>query len=483
VRGLAALALVLAMALPARALERLPAALHVHSDLSTGDFSLEDLVAMADRQGLEALLLAENYLLRVEYGLPPFRALTRVTYEERGVLDLGPGRYLARVADVRRKHPRVLLIPGVEVTPHAFWTGSPLELMLHNTQKNILVFGVNDPLALGRLPVMGNRTDERYSWQSVADAAPGLLVLPGLAFLLRKSRWRRRIGRTTVIVRRRAWVLGLVLTALGLAALVRGWPFTVDRYPPWDDYGMAPYQAVIDHVERLGGAAVWSFPEAPDMGERRVGPLQVAWRTEPYPDDLLRTARYTAFGGLYEQPVRAVEPGGVWDRLLAQYAAGERSRPAWAVGEAGFHGISAGKRLGNVQTVFLVEERTEAAVLGALRRGRLYAVQRGAETELVLREFSIAAPGAVATLSDALRVPAGTPLEVRIAISASGGAVLPVRLTLVKNGAVVEAWAGQTPFQTVRRESTDGRPAVYRLDVRSTAPHRLLTSPIFVAGP
>jgi hypothetical protein len=54
-----------------------------------------------------------------------------------------------------------------------------------------------------------------------------------------------------------------------------------------------------------------------------------------------------------------------------------------------------------------------------------------------------------------------------------------VRLSLVRNGAVAEARAGQTPFETVRRERADGR-SVYRLDVRSTAPHRLLTSPIFV---
>src|SRR5262245_66397983 len=81
----------------AAAVERVSAALHVHSDLSTGDFSLEQLTAMAEKQGIGALLLTENYLARVEYGLPPFRALTRAVREERSVLDLGIDRYLARV--------------------------------------------------------------------------------------------------------------------------------------------------------------------------------------------------------------------------------------------------------------------------------------------------------------------------------------------------------------------------------------------------
>jgi len=289
-RWLALLAVGLAVsALPAAALERLPAALHVHSDLTTGDFSLEDLTQMAERQGIEALLLSENYLLRITYGLPPFRALTRVAYEERGVLAAGLDRYLARVAEVRRNHPRVLLVPGVEVMPHFYWTGSPPVLTLHNTQKNLLVFGISDPEALAGLPAIGNPRTGRYTWQSAMDAVPVVLLIPGLALILRKRPRRHRIGRTVVVIRRRAWLAGTVLTGLGLLALARGWPFTVDRYSPWRDHGVAPYQALIDHVERLGGAAVWSFPEAPDLGERAVGPLHVTWRTDPYPDDLLRT--------------------------------------------------------------------------------------------------------------------------------------------------------------------------------------------------
>ena len=81
------LGLLLALALtgPAAALERVRGVVHVHSDITTGDFSLEGLVGLADRQGIGALLLAENYRLRVEYGLPPFRALTRVVRQERSL--------------------------------------------------------------------------------------------------------------------------------------------------------------------------------------------------------------------------------------------------------------------------------------------------------------------------------------------------------------------------------------------------------------
>ncbi len=466
----------------AERLHPLPAAVHVHSDLSTGAFPVEELARAAQRQGLGALLLAENYRLRVEYGLPPFRALTRVGREERGITAGGLPQYLARVAQARRAVPGMVLVPGLEVVPHYHWTGSPLTLSLvaRNTQKNLLVFGLADPGAVAALPVVGNAAGGRYGRQSLLDAVPVLLVIPGLALLVSRRRRQRRLGRTIVVVRQRRWLAGSLLVGLGVAALLRGWPFVEERFPPWQDHGIAPHQAVIDHVERLGGAAVWSFPEAPDEGQLTLGPVRVGWRTDPHPDDLLRTARYTAFGALYEQPTRVAEPGDLWDRLLAQYAAGERSRPAWGLGEAGYHDGSAGKRLGTVQTVFLVGERSEAGVLEALRRGRLYALHRTAEAGLVLDAFTVTTPIGVAVPGDTLRLPAGTPLEVRATIGVSGGAPLPVRLSLIRNGTMVQAWAGPTPLQVVHREAFDGRPLVLRLDARGAPPHRLLTSPVIV---
>jgi len=484
-RRAAGVALALGALLPAAApaLERLPAALHVHSDLTTGDHSLAALAAAAERQGIEALLLAENYLLRVEYGVPPFRALTRVTWEEPSVLAAGVDRYLARVAEARRRHPRVLLVPGVEVMPHYYWTRErfALHLTVHDTQKNLLVFGVTDPAALAALPVAGNRR-AGLTWQSALEAIPALLVVAGVGVLARKHGRRRRLGRLMVGVRRRRRVIGAALVAIGAAALVRGWPFLQDPYPPWAPAGLAPHQALIDRVEGLGGAAVWSFPEAPDAGERRFGPVRVTWRTEPHADDLLRTFRYTAFGALYEQPTRVTEPGGVWDRLLAQYAAGERSRPAWAVGESGFHDTSAGKRLGAVQTVLLVSERSEAGVLQALRRGRLYALKRTPDSALVLAEFAVTGGAGTAGPGDTLAVPAGARIELRLAIEATAGAE-PVRVILVRNGVAAEAWAGRTPFHATYRETYDGAPLVLRVDVRGRAPHHLVASPVFVQAP
>ncbi|HEV8472137.1 MAG TPA: hypothetical protein VGR82_05100 [Methylomirabilota bacterium] len=462
--------------------ERLPAVVHVHSDLSTGDFSLEELAVMAERQGVGALLLTENYLARVDYGLPPFRALTRVSHEVRSVhgrLD----EYLARVAQAQAVRPRVLLLAGVEVMPHYFWTGSPLslEMTLHGTQKNLLVFGL-DRAALARLPVIGNERPARLGLQPILDALPGLLILPGLVLLARPRTHRRRLGQAVVVLRRRAWFAGVTFCAVGIIALARAWPFAVPLHSPYVDAGVAPFQTVIDYVQARGGAVVWSLPEARDSGEQAVGPVRVTWATEPYADDLLRTARYTAFGAVYEDTTRAERPGEVWDRLLQQYAAGERTRPAWAVGESAFHDYSANKRIGPIQTVFFVRERSEAGVLEALRAGRMYALQRGRDAGLALAEFTASAGGGIAISGETLRAVRGWPLEVTLAIDATEPRGADVRLTLVRSGVVVGAWTGPTPLRVVHRETWDGQPAVFRLEARGNGA-RLLSNPIFVRQP
>src|SRR5439155_444220 len=243
----------------------------------------------------------------------------------------GLRRFLDTVAEARRRNPRVLLIAGVEVVPHYYWTGSPLalEMTAHNTQKNLLVFGLARE-ALEALPVTGNMAAGGFAWTVALDLVPGLLLIPGALLLVAKRRAVQRVGHAVVLVRRRRWLPGGFLCAVGALALARAWPFTVDPYPPYSDLGLAPHQALIDYIDRLGGVTVWSLPEARDSGEQWLGPIRVAWQTDPYPDDLLRTFRYTAFGAVYEDTTRFDLGGGGWDQLLRQYAAGERSRPAWA---------------------------------------------------------------------------------------------------------------------------------------------------------
>lgn len=467
---------------PRPALAALRGEIHVHSDVSTGDFSLDGLADLAEKQGVDVLMLSENYLVRIEYSLPPFRALTRVTYADRSVRAYGIERFLARVAATQRRFPRLVIIPGVEVIPHYYWTGSPfdLDMTLHDTQKNLLIFGLSDAAKLRGLPVIGNGAGQ-FTLASVIDVVPALLLIPGVRLLLVKRQQRIRIGRAWVIVRRRRWITGTLFCVIGTVAAVRAWPFGGDRYPYWQNPGLAPHQDLINHVHDLGGITVWSFPEARDTGERFVGPVHVSWRTDPYPDDLLRTSRYTAFGAVYEDTTSFEHAGRGWDTVLGQYARGERSQPAWAMAESGFHGFHAGKRIGHVQTVFLTNDRSEAGVLDTFKRGRMYALLRSGTAPLSLAEFTVTGGSTSAGTGETLRIPAGTLLEVRIGVDIGGGAAQPIRVNLVRNGSIVASWAADAPCRLVYREPFDGAPGYFRLGVGVVnTPGRLLSNPIFV---
>jgi hypothetical protein len=459
------------------------AIVHVHTDLSTGELSIDEVVRRAREQGIAAVFLAENYLIRIEYGLPPFRSLLGVRREAPSVLARGIERYLDEVAAARQRHPDMVIVPGVEVIPHYRWTGSPLagNLTIHDLQKNILVFGLETPAALAALPAIGSPATARYSSRSLVEAAPVLLVIPGIHLLARKVSRRRVIGRVAIVRRVRRWGSGGLLIAIGLLALIRGAPFTTESLSPYDDLGIAPYQDLIDAVEQQQGVAMWSFPDAFDRGDEHFLGLRVSRRTEPYGDDLLRSFRYSAFGGLYEDTTRFPEPGGGWDYLLAQYAREERSRPAWLVGESGFHGDGEGKWIGAVETVFPAADRSEAALLEALRRGRAYGVFRPERaTAPVLDRFVVTAGSATGGAGDTMRVPRGTPVTVAATIRMSDESARPVRLTLVKSGRIARMWTGATPLAVEHAEPFDGSPTYFRLEARGPETARILSNPVIL---
>ena len=131
--------------------------------------------ALAEQQGIGALLLAENYLLRVEYGLPPFRALTRVTREERSVL-------ATRSSATSRAWPRcggdcphvLLIVPGVEVMPHYHWTGSPLalDMTVHNRRRTSSSSASPIPPRCARCPSPASRPRGHYACSRCSTRCP-----------------------------------------------------------------------------------------------------------------------------------------------------------------------------------------------------------------------------------------------------------------------------------------------------------------------
>jgi hypothetical protein len=118
-------------------------------------------------------------------------------------------------------------------------------------------------------------------------------------------------------------------------------------------------------------------------------------------------------------------------------------------------------------------------VLDALRRGRMYAVQRTREVGFDLTQFSATAGGATVGMGETLAAPAGTPVEVTATVEASDGGRHDVRVSLVRNGRLEALERGATPLRVVRRETADGTPVVLRVEARG-ARQRVVSNPIFV---
>ncbi len=463
----------------------LTAVFHVHSTWSTGSASLDGLAAAAERAGIQAVVLTENYLARVEYGLLPFRRVFRWREE---VPSLAAGTlpaYLTAVREAQARHPGVLLVPGLEVLPHYHWSGSPWTgtLTLHNTQKNLLVVGL-DLRALRGLPVAGNMEGVPVRWGPSVAAIVAAVLLASAGVYLAGSRRRRRIRlqRVTVVEARSRRVPGLALILLAVLLLLNNFPARAFPFDPYRDAGAAPYQALIRYAAERGGLTFWSFPEARDLQVLTRGPFRITLRTNPYPEDLLATDGYTGFGGIYEDTTTFTDPGGGWDRRLQEFALGQRSTPGWAVGEAGFHFEGqAGKSLVNVVTVLWVRERSVEGVIEALRAGRAVAIQGVAAYRLSLDRFEVSAGARIAGIGETVAAPPGAPVLVRTTVAASDGKAHPIEVLLVRSGDVVARRAGRTPLTLeYREEGRAGAAAVFRVQARGEVPHQLLSNPIFV---
>jgi hypothetical protein len=462
------------------------AAVHVHTTFSTGALSLEELIEAARREGIGALILTENFLLRFEYGLFPLRGLLKKVVEQPSALRMGIGPYLRAIEMAQAKSPDVILIPGVEVVPYYYWTGSPLtgDLTQWDAQKNLLVVGLSRPEDYQQIPAIGNDRSLFPRPVGLVQLALAIVAIGGGCLLLATRRVRRiRLTHFDLMVRKRRWLPGAA--ALGVGGLLFFEAFASSELHPYrGDLGIEPYQQVIDTVRDRGGMSFWSYPEARDFNRIGLGLFGgVVVRTEPYPEALFQSQGYTGFGAVYQDNVSITEPGRGWDRLLEEHAQGLRTLPPWGIGELGYHGPS--KRLGDVLSVFLVPGPSREAILEALREGRFYALRPLPDHHLVLADFSISQEGRKewALMGGELEAAGPGPLLISLKLRASREESVPFTLRLIRAGRILEVRQGRTPFDTVVKVAPPerGRREFFRMEV--TAPHRLLSNPIFVRRP
>jgi len=453
--------------------------------MSTGTLSLESLATRAEQQQLDVLILSENFTLRYDYGFHPFDGFLAYQVNFPSVMEFGIQRFLDEVRTVQQRHPNLIIIPGVEVAPHYYWTGSLLQgnLTMHNAQRNLLVIGLQKAEDYEGLPSRGNAGSFVWNRQSLANGLPLLLLIP-VAGLLNPLR-HTSSTRTTSKPRFR-WVLSAMLLLICSGLLVNAWPIKMPRYSSHDGgLGYQPYQALIDNAIDRGALVFWSMTEARDFSQHAFGPLgTVTVKTEPHPEALVLTERYTGFGGLYQEARRAVTPGGIWDQLVAsRFTAVHKDFPT-LIGEVAFHGTTdAGKDLDRVYTVINSSERTAESVLAALRAGHVYAVARGEQTTLLqLDEFQVSTADHSAGMGDTLEATVSRELRIRVGVSTSDSEHHLTKLRIIRSGQVIKQFESATPVRIdfVDHETNRSEWQSYRLELVGPS-GELLTNPIYVA--
>lgn len=280
------------------------------------------------------------------------------------------------------------------------------------------------------------------------------------------------------------WQRQFLVMGLDKVEDYKGFPLVSNGKSGYDQYhgdqGSGPYQQFIDYVLSRGGLIFWSSPEA--TYSKRIGKVKV--QTLPYPELLLETVNYTGFASLYEGYRQVGGPGGIWDRVLREYCEGIRKKPVWTIGEIDYHfgGESNGKAINEVQTVFIIRQQlSQRTILDALKAGKMYALRRTREYELILKEFIVInEKQQIAFMGDEI-VCKRTPV-IKFHICSSDNKARKIKVKLIRSGEVIKIFQADSPLRVEFQDmlSDSEKRLYYRLDIETRYPHKIITNPIFV---
>jgi hypothetical protein len=170
-----------------------------------------------------------------------------------------------------------------------------------------------------------------------------------------------------------------------------------------------------------------------------------------------------------------LERGGIWDSALSEYLDRKRAQPLWTLGDSDFHGAE--QQLDAVVTWIYAQRADKAALVDAMARGRMVAVQGGGFPCLRVEEFALAAPGDQAgrvMCGETVRDPKAT--TVRFALSRS---VPGLSVRLIRNGEVIFT-TREGSFAFADSAFLAGhRQAYYRVEATGDGGIEVVTNPVF----
>ena len=447
---------------------QLDGVMDVKTQFSSGCVNVQETATQAEQAGLDVVVFNDRVRNSIQYGIPPFRRLIKKTIEGSSILSTSPGVYLSNINEMEKRFRETILIPGAEVSPFYFWTGSVFKknLVAHNWDKRLSIIGLDTGKDFEQVPILDSNLSTRYAakFQNTVIGF-GLLLMIAIALIV-KGYYRKVVIPVTVFI---------------VFLIFNNHPFRSSLFDQYSgDPGVKPYQEVIDYAVSKGAMIFWDDLEA-SHGKREWGTIEL--ETKPHPKDLLLSKNYTGFQAVADEPVPSVDPANVWDQVLMQYIRGERTHPVWGYGGNNFRCAGeGGPLLGAVRNIFLVREKKRDAVMDAMRKGRMYAVRQPGPHRLSLDKFHVkdVLTGKIATLGEQL-VSTDFP-EISFKVHSKDGKEKRARMYLIRNGKVIKRESVILPYELKMIDSQVDMsgPVYYRLNVISSPVDHLISNPVFV---
>jgi len=444
----------------------------VRTDFSDGAHTIEYLIKLAKKRGIDVLFINDHDRKVLEYGIRPFQNILKKKVEEPSINKKGAESYLKMIEAASKKHPDLILIPGAESAAFYYWRGSYFKknLTVCDWERHLLIIGLDEPKDYKELPILHNGYSTKYILSSISAGffLSIALLIVGLFMIKRK-----RIIRYS----------GIAISVVALLLLINNHPFKSSPYSQYHGYQeISPYQLLIDYVNSRGGLVFWNHPET-KSGQGKLGPIFKD--TPPYPQVLIESTNYTGFAALYGDSITITEPGNIWDKVLIEYCSGQRENPAWGISSASFHREGgAGEKLGNFPTFFLVKSKTKKDILDALKKGRMYACRGYVNSpKLILEDFSISdsKTSQKAVMGEEILSKGFPSINIRISTTdPEEGNSVTVRL--IRSGNLLETFSAKTTFSINYKDDffEPGNKIYYRLEARDIKGRKLVSNPIFV---
>jgi hypothetical protein len=463
--------------------------IRVNTKVSAGQESFDEVARKARRKNLDFVVFTDQFVVKAEYGIPPFRNIIKVSKKRPGVTSFGIEQYLDAIKSTDEKYSDIILIPGVDVAPHYYWEGYPFvsNFACRQYSEQLTIIGPQSPEFYADIPVIHNEKSE-ISLFSILKLLPLLLVLAGSGIIInRKNRaYRDAQGNTyTPNNSRKEIIASVLLITVGTLWTLNNKPFTNNNnFHQYKSFGILPYQKLIDYVDQYSSkeqcGVFWSAPEA-EMRDKIAG---VKLLTTPYMHDVTATDRHNGFAGIYGDVFTAHRPGGEWDKMLLQYCRGSRAKPPVIIGELDYHGKK--RRIDMIQTVVNVDQVESSKIVEAIVHGHSYAYSQPLSKQIKIGTILVSCGPEKGSLGEVIKRGKNADAELEVSGSITGlGSITNISLSVVVNGqllSIQRQYGNKFDFKVpIKAELLKNQRKNYiRMMIRTNNAGQIFTNPIYI---